>query len=538
MSNITYNNFLILSGQPTPLVARTPTPFFRGDGRRLGIADNYTLNGVLTGCQFSDIVGQMAILNNIFSKDFGTLNFLDDDGFSVIHSGAKINQISYEQGIEVGIQPYVVDITVYPENFFENAGVIDKRNDWSATEEANKNLTISHDIFAKGVNTAPSFNNALTNAKNFVLNFTGFTPPTLFPFFISGFSGSLDTRKETINRLEGTYQISETYVGRTGSAISEEITINLDSGNDGIISVDVQGTYRAGKSSDFSTLRQKYSGLNSYALATGVYVDYRGITGLQPIPLSSGITENYQENSLNFNIQFNDWPEVAYRHVYDVQVSSGVNGIITASINGNIEGIGRLPERYDRAYRFFTGLYIFGLVNPEYQAYVGPSYPYPLRETPISSGNTDNRFAGSINYQASFDNRTLPLNCSGIKFFDVTISKTPAIRAMAPISIPHSVSGIDVADLGYKSRAIISVQGNVVVSKPLTSVDATGVVARYVNGLFSSQFLASGNKTDTRLDSVNISQDILQDSASFTVQYSCDESLAYVNYNFITGWNI
>jgi hypothetical protein len=115
------------------------------------------------------------------------------------------------------------------------------------------------------------------------------------------------------------------------------------------------------------------------------------------------------------------------------------------------------------------------------------------------------------------------------------MSKQMALRAMAPISIPHSVYGLDIADLGYKSRASISVQGNVTSKKPFNSIDATGVIAQYINNKFASQILASGNKTNIRLDSVNIAQNVMEDSASFTVQYSFDEPLAYSNYNFLTG---
>lgn len=542
MSKVYYNNILVLSGQPSPFVARIPTPIFRGDGRRIGVGHNFQLNGVVTGCSFDSITGAMGRLNSLFSKDFGTLKFIDDNGYTVINSGVKILKIGYAQGIEVGIQDYVVDTLCYPESYFENAGVIEKKNDWSVNQEVTNNLTITHDIFARGVNTAPNFNNALTNAKNFVLNYTGFNPPSLFPFFISGFSGSLDSRTESINRLEGTYHIVENYIGRTGSAVSQDVTVNLESGSNGIILVNVQGTFKVGKNEDFNLLRQTYSGFDIYGAATGEYNDYRGGTGLQIQPLSSGVTESYQENSLNFSVQFTDWPQVFYRHIFDIQISSGANNIITTSINGNIEGLGKLPKKYDNAFRFFTGLNIYSLANNEYLNYVNnPLYPYPLRAIPLSSGTTDDRFAGTISYNVSFDNRTLPLVCSGIKFFDVTISKQLAVQVLSPKSIPHSVQGLDIVDLGYKNRSSMTVQGSVTVLKPRNSIDATGFIAQYVNNKFASQFLASGQKTDIRLDSVNISQDIINDSATFSVQYSFDEPLSYVpntSYNFINSLSL
>lgn len=539
MSKIIYNNTVLGTqlGQD-PLVTRSISPIFADNGKRIGIAENYQLVGVITGCSFDYVTGKMAVLNNIFSRDFATLEFADDDGFSVIKSGARINSISYDESPMIGLVNYSVDITCYPESYFENAGILEKRNNWSVSNDLNDNFSISHEIFAKGANTAPNFDNALDNAKNFVLNYTGFNPPSLFPYFISGqFSGSLDSRTESINRLDGSYQITETYVGSTGSKITEELSVDLQSGTDGVITVTVQGNFKGGKSIPITEVRNKYSNFDVFSTATGVYNDYRGITGLFPTPLSSGVTESYDENTLSFNITYNDWPDTFYRHTYSTDISSGNNGIITASINGNIEGLGRLPEKYDRAYNFYTGLDIYGLVNVAYLEYVGPGYPFSLRGVFISSGMSNNRFDGTISYNASFDNRELPLNCSGIKFFDISYNKNPAIRAMSPISIPHSVYGLDIVDLGYKTRATITVDGTVIVEKPFTSIEATGVIARYINGKFAREILASGSKTNIRLDSVNINQNVNEDSASFSVQYSFDEPLSYStsDYTFITG---
>jgi hypothetical protein len=540
MSKIFYNGFEILENQATPFVSRVPAPIFRGDSKRLGVAENYTLNGLITGCFFTDVTGSMSTLSNIFSKDFGTFIIDDQNGFLITKSGTKVLSIDFPVGNEVGLQEYVVNLQSYPESFFENAGIIEKRNDWSISNDTLNNLKITHSIFAKGKNTSPSYDNALANAKNFVLTLTGFNPPPLFPIFISGISGSLDSRTENINRLDGSYQITENYIGSSGSGITEDFNIQLESGTDGIIFVSVQGNLKAGNSSNFNILRQRYSGINPYFLATGVYNHYRGITGLRELPLSSGVTESYVNNTLDFNVEFNDWPDVLYKHDYTVQLSSGNDGIITASINGDIEGLGKLPQKYDRAYNFYTGLDIFSLVNPEYLLYVGTGYPYTLRNIPITSGTSTNRFAGQISYNATFDNRTLPLNCSGIKIFDVTINKQLPIRAISPLSIPHSIQGLDTVDLNYKSRGTINAQGNITVEKPYTTINATGFIAQYINNKFISQFLITG-KTNLRLDKINLSQDINNNGASFDIQWSFDEALSYnapSNYIFITGLTI
>ena len=123
-SSITYNGFQVLSEQPTPLVTRQPAPVFLGNGVRQGLAQTYQLVGQITGCSFTMVTGKMAELSQVFSSDFGSLVFQDDDGYSVTHSGVRVNRVDFEQGQEVGIQNYTVDLTCYPQDYFANAGIL------------------------------------------------------------------------------------------------------------------------------------------------------------------------------------------------------------------------------------------------------------------------------------------------------------------------------------------------------------------------------------------------------------------------------
>lgn len=540
MSQIFYNNVDAFSGQPTPIITRTPEPLFLGDGKRLGYVDRYSLNGQVTGCQYEEITGAMARINNVFSRDFYNLE-LRDTNFTGVISGIRIDNINYAQSSQVGVQEYNIDLISYPASFFENAGILDKRNEWSVTQNERGELSVTHTIFAKGFNTSASYDNAFINAKNFALQYTGLTPPPLFPFFMSGFSGSLDARSEVINRLEGTYQIEETYIASTGLNVVQDLNVSLESGTDGIISVDVNGSFRAGKGDSIDAARQKYSAFNAFHEASGVYVHYRGVTGLVAQTVSSGVTEDYRENALQFEISFNDWPTTTYRHIPSTQVSSGIDGIIVVSVNGRIEGLGRQKVRYDNAYNFYKTLDIYNVVNEAFVDYVGVGYPYPLNSYPIETGNTIDRFNGTIEYTATFNNKGKILDCSGIKFFDVNYAKRYAMRQIAPVSIPRSVSGLDVLDLDWNTRGTIEVNGTVSVDKPLTSIDATGLVRQFVNNKFRREILASGDKTKIKLESVNLSQNIDQNSCGFVVMYSFDEPLPInpdASYTLITGLNL
>lgn len=536
MSIIKYNGQNVFSPQPAPLVTRGIDYIYRADGRKLVPVDKYSLVGQITGCQLAEITGFQAVLNAAFNIDFGTLEFVDSD-FTGVASGCKINSIEYSQGIVVGIQPYTINLTSYPENFFESLGIIEKKNTWSVNQEENQNLTITHEITAKGANTGPSYNNALDNAKNFVLALTGFNPPTLFPFFIQGFSGSLDTRNETINRLEGTYSIIESYIGKSGSNISEEISVQLTSGGDGIIEVSINGTFKAGKNQSFDTLRTRYSGFDSYAYVTGTYYDYRKVTGLVPLPLSSGLTEDIKENSLVFNISFNDFPTVRYKHIPTVQVTSGIDGIITTSVNGEVQGLGRQNVRYDNAYNFFKTLSIYNTAVQAYNDYVGVGYSYSLNPFPSSSGLGLDRFGGKITYNVSFSDKPLALNCSGIKDFDYSISKDFSIRVLAFGLVPFAQSGGCVQDLNYATRAVLGVNGSVLAHPSV--VRAKSAAQQFINNKFRLNYLQG--RDNLILDGASLTEQPDKNSANFQYTVSFDEPTPTnpnVDYVFITGLHI
>jgi len=537
MSKIFYNGINIFTSQPTPLVSRTIEPIFRKDGRQLAMVEKISLVGQITGCDFSTISGFQSVISSGFNRDFGDLRF-EDYNFTGTASGCKVLSVDFQQGTMVGIQNYTINLQSYNESFYETIGIIEKKNSWSISQEENGNTNITHEIFAKGANTGPQYNNAFDKAKSFVLSLTGFNPPSLFPFFISGFSGSLDSRSENINRLEGTYGISESYVGSSGNKISQETTINLTSGNDGIIQVDVNGTFRGGKNENFDIVRTAYSGFDAFAYVTGMYFDYRKVTGLFSLPLSSGYTENIRDGSIDFNISFNDYPTVRFKHVPSIQITSGQDGIITASLNGEVQGLGRQrPLRYDNAYNFFTGLNIFNLANEEYNIYVGTGYGYSLNTFPLSSGIGIDRFGGKITYNVTFNDKPLGLNCSGIKNFDYSVRKEYAMRALRFGMVPYSESGGCVQDLNYASRATISVNGNVL-SNP-SVLRAKTAAQQFVNYKFRLQYMQG--RDNMILDGGSISENIDSNSATFDYNISFDEAApinADVSYTFITGLTI
>ena len=528
-AKIYYNGIDLCSGQPTPLLTRSNNPRRFDDDRRFAATEAYSLVGQLTGCAFYDITGAQAQLERNLFKPIGDLRFSDTSGYEFILSGVRIDGITYDQSPMVGILNYTIGVTHYPQNYFETVGILDKTNEWDVDVDEKNNAVFTHNITAKGVNTGPNYDNAFANAKNFVLTQTGFLPFARFPYFSMSFtSGSLDTRSESINRLDGTYGITETFLASTGSKVKKEYSVDISSGTDGIITISVGGTFSIGKSEPFQPLRDEYALFSAYNEASGAYLAYRGVTGLLPRYLSSGITESQETNSLQFNIAFNDWPTTNYKHDYTVTCASGADAVVSTSINGTIQGLGKRAVRYQNALNFFNTLDPYAFIQSTYTGFVGGTLP-GLWIYPNESGRSNNEFDGIIEYNMSFNDKRPVLECSGIRSFDVSISTTYPIAALQSDIVPYGSGNPYVQDLDYATQGKISVQGEIVC---LSGYDPVAIGKQYVNGKFMGDFLIS--KSNIVLESARFAKNDKKNSCSLTVAYVYDSSSVVNNYSGVS----
>jgi hypothetical protein len=270
--SVKYNGNLI---SPPPFVSRTANPL--DYGHRWGYEDGITLKGMYyVGSQSSGIVTGFA---NLFRGQFSRL-VVESSGAGDVtvidYPHVILEEISFDSN---RFHPNTyVPYTVKLKNINVPSGVIDPTNEYQFTQNEDGTVSVSHKISARGVVTDSSFDSALQNAQNFVKQFSGMVP--FSPVFVSYGSGILTNQSETIDRLNASYSISESYKYNSGEYLDYVYLHNLD------IDSSVESDYpslsfscvRNGSSikSNISALRSGVTGFNilsfleqKYSIATG-----------------------------------------------------------------------------------------------------------------------------------------------------------------------------------------------------------------------------------------------------------------------------
>lgn len=320
--------------------------------------------------------------------------------------GIIIRSINFEESPYFGIVNYNIEL-----NAIESSGnVLDPKNEFSFVEDDQKNLRLTHNISARGLNTSSSNkSNALQNAINFVRSYTGLNNvPSVR--FISGFNNKfyLQSISESVNRLNAVYSIQEDYTANllnTGASGSLNYTINVNSGaENNSIQVDIRGNYKGPLYGDINLLR---GSLNVYNLITGSYSGY-----INPTPIQYTLTENTGENSIAFDYSFDsiNLPNPYYK--YDGTITrSELDQIINVQARGEVVSRGNLKYRSSiidsNVEPLITGLDIFasGLVSG-YRDMNNISSNIKLRRTNLSI--TKNKNDGTLNIETNYDDKYLP----------------------------------------------------------------------------------------------------------------------------------
>ena len=484
MTYITYNGIDLFSGiGPTPFVARNDSIIRYG--QRHGQVINLTLNGELTGITcgeaYLDILLKQQELLDRLGENFKSLVIYDDEP---VFSGSCciVRNVNFGDSKYVGILPYSIDLSVYPEELFSGVyGILNPSDSTEYVENTDGTVEINHTVSAQGFNTNENYSNALENARNYVHGLTGVYG--VLPALINintGIPAKLRTVSENIDRLNATYSLTETYVvdpNDSGNGILRYST-TLDSGfENGITTIGLKGSVLGGLNDTFDSIRTRYNSLDTYTLASIV-------TGLNSGYLSSGVDEDSFAKRLSFDIIFNDDPQpqtyFEYRSSLDTDYLTEVS---TFSFDGSVKGRGDIRSRWQRVQSYYTGLDVPSLVQAEYTGY---NLTYPLNPKFVSSGTTFNSFAAQIDISLSYNNKsTAP---SGLELLDYQIDFNPSLikYSSVPLIDTSETFGYQVFNLGYSNREAISINGRAQVDGSTTLASGIQILKNTMNDLVST----------------------------------------------------
>lgn len=520
---IFYNGVDVFSGLATPIIARSENPVIATE--KYGTTESFTLNGQINACSFEDFVTKQNQIISGFNSDFKTLEIIQDNVTILEKPLVKLENISFDDSLYVGIVPYSISISCYTQDSFKQYfGVLDPSDSVSFEERDDQVHVIRHEISARGFNTSALFNNSLENAKNFVLGRTGVNG--VRPHFTcsNNFQPCLKSFSETIDRVRGSYSVTEEYLNDLFYSNRGVLRFesNFNSGINDFATVSIQGSFQGCRSQTIEEARASFSGISIDSEAYKAYTGFVGQTGgFNPNPIVREISEDTINRIINFNFVFNNDPSPDIVIDSNAQVTSG-EFLTEVSVDGRIfSQRGTLKDRWNKVQAEFSGLNIFNIAN---KAYVEAGYSnIALNPVANSSGVTRNSFAAEISFRANFDNRDAvdPL----FERLDYETSVEPAFFKFSSIPLAKNESfnfngGYDVLDLGYFNRGAITLNGQAIKKQNSSFEACINVIKNIANNEFIG-FVGSKPKTFVTQNSITTGT---PNSISFSFSWSFDGS--------------
>lgn len=533
---ILYNGVDAFAPQPLPFLSLDEQPVSYGE--YWAKAQSVTLNGQLTGCTFDDLYSAYQNLVEKFKKNYQNFEIWQIEGATsgriFLKENTQIDSISIPDSNWVGVLPYSISLSCYPSGFFSGFyGVLDPVDEWNFSEQGNATLDISHNISCRGLNTSNSTNNALENAKNWVLAKTGVNT-NIFPIFISGVSSNnfcLLTQNETIDRINGTYSITENYtndLARTGYGIIRYET-SFESG-DQKITVTLNGRAE-GCGQNLSGVRAAFQNLDKYAVALRNYNRIFNRSDLNPNPISHQINEDALEATVEFSYTYDNDNSPESYFDYTVSLTSGES--IGASIEGNvISRGGDLATRLQKSINFAKTLNLYNLTTEFYNQFYPNYASFPLNPKPISSGIGINEYEGTVSLNAEFDNKEQVLN--GLDAFEYSIQIRPSLIRFDAKPKLDGIGDYSVVSLNFNSRASLTINGTAIISDSTSAAAGLQIIKNkcqqllFRYGRLNSPVLEQDSITFTSSDEKRVSFSFAWSFASFPVNssYSAFSSLS------------
>tara|TARA_Y100000593_G_scaffold95031_1_gene198590 strand:- start:45676 stop:47871 length:2196 start_codon:yes stop_codon:yes gene_type:complete len=342
---------------PTPYVTRSDKWEYVGTKSyrvtELSIAGKIYSDSVGSN-EFNEIDTKRNSIFTAFNQDYGSL-VAGRWTFDYV----KVNNINFSEG-NTGVIDFNISLTSY-ENFFNDVGVLEPKNEYSFTEQEDGVIVCRHKISAKGARLGSDHsdpnsdgvyneNDPIARAKAWCESLVGYNPGITSPTGLAAKFSSTDSDGASLtpfsvshsyDRITGTYSIEETFKqGLYSDAgyvetydISEKVSVADD-----YATIQINYTIKGPPGKSINTVRShvpsatefynKINNTNNYGF---VYDDFYQAGDIDPTPISYEASESKDEASINVSISFNQ-----------LKIPTTVaDGLISYTYNvGNFQGVG------------------------------------------------------------------------------------------------------------------------------------------------------------------------------------------------------
>ena len=528
-------------GFPVPYVSREQQMI--DAGKRWTQQTNISLDGQITGYNFNNLIDKQDALISGFARDFKSLDLQETgadgayyslDGFPL--TNCKINNISFEGDKYTNLLGYSISISAYEDQLFSGTiGVLEPSEEINFSEQPNEQISISHTISAKGIPT--SNRNAIDNAKHFVLSLTGIREgnqskiePQLIKY--QNFNPVLLNTSESINRIDGTYSVTENYtLMKTGQAdLISGLSFVINSGESmEYAQVELSMEYKGGKTGTIEETRNMIPDLS----ASGYHGLAESISSLtlNPFPTTFNVNEDPHSNKITVSTSFdaNILSESATGINFDYSVDfakDSLKNVTSVSVKATIDAKGNQSQAIKSAENFLKErileldnsiagctnendycCFLWELAKEEYDLYL-PDSNYSLNSYPSSSSIVKDERNGKINLSASFSDQFF----NGIlKDSSFDISVKPGILSYgAEMDIVHPRKFI-IYNMGVTKRSSLTLNSSVTSVSTLSAdqTSAENALDSFVSNVYNTfisdyEDISLDENTKTAKDQVGV----------------------------------
>jgi len=478
---------LVLYNGSNPFAGLSPTPFIgKSDSMvrfhdRWAVASTITLQGSITGLcpqDAQDLIDKQKLLLQRFSEDFKTLSIQEENQTIYSAPYCTIKSINFPSSKYVRLLPYEITIDCYQQNLFSGVyGISEPKQEINWSENDDSTVTVTRSLSAKGFNTNSNnrTNNALENATSWVKQRTGWNQSYFseaLPAFITYNSAvNLCPKKisENIDRLTATYSIEEEYIynpaGTSSSLLKYSTDISYDL-NEGIYSVQIQGSLEGCPEISMGILRSNYKNIDLYSIANYEYLKtnrdlYTPVSmaippSLNPEFLSEQINETSDKKIISFSKSWDTDPRAIVLFEYDISYEENlVEDSRIISIQGSITARGDKTDRYAKVLDYFkTKINLFRIAQ---DFYLSMGFNYGLVQYPSSLNVTEDIINGTIEITVSYSDKIQPP--PGFEDWEYTVDVELPINQYVPV--PVLCGSYVIIDTKAKKRGRISVNSDI-----------------------------------------------------------------------------
>tara|TARA_Y100000588_G_scaffold395289_1_gene522445 strand:- start:15870 stop:18557 length:2688 start_codon:yes stop_codon:yes gene_type:complete len=267
----------------------------------------------------------------VFSESLKTFYFKDTKGNEMVFPNAIVESINFPASGYHGMLEYSITLKCYEQDYFVAQGIMDAKDEFQTTENENGTIEVTHLISARGINYTNSIGNledGLSNAIAWVNSRKGDSNKSeqgIYKAWHGGTKSGLNNppihlllldQEEKINRLEGIYEVSETFLGyldeinntgintqnlKYGKKFSVDINESL---NADFNVVTVTGEYKGGKESTLQELRNGFLNDNGGDPEGMMFQEAQRLSGFDGSKVDAACAINCVKKPTLFNVPY------------------------------------------------------------------------------------------------------------------------------------------------------------------------------------------------------------------------------------------